>query len=730
MELRATAIGRQLAQHPYDRVEILTAGVQLSGENHYFLIPFNQLLAMHCKRGLVWGELEFVLADNQVVRLHGTQWQQTQHFWQHLQTRWQQWSQQMSGVAADVLQTQLAAMAQLAQKNRWISWRDISTLRQSMHHAFNALPLPLPRLTEFACCRLPWQHCQQWLQQTDSWRSAHNQAWSERLWRQHQGFFSVFASTPLSAAQCRAVVNAEDSLLILGGPGSGKSTVLLARAGWLLMQQALTEQQLLLLSASPQSAQALNLAISQLLPDSQLSAHSFPALAVQIIQQAGGKDKIPYISELEYDVAARYVLLIDCWQQQCREKKSHANGWRQWLTGLLGIELSSDKFWQDQQLAHQLAPRLDHWLTLLRLHGGKQKQQMDNLSDQLRPQANKQLTLLTPLLKAWKTALKSEGATDSFSLLSQAGAVLTNGRFISPWKYILLDDFHQLSAAQTTLLSAFRQQNSHTRLSATADDGQAISRLVAQQPELVSRFDQQFGSADHCVLDTSYRLNSQLCNIASGFLLVNPQQTVRPLHCLSNGNKKSVMLLPQQQLSALLDKISGYARPDQRILLLARYAHQRPSLLDSAATRWPALALEFLTIDASQGQQADYVIVCGLDDQADGLPGRDYDGDVFAAYSSGAGKTEDKQVTGVICSDHNSSVVSVANSSIVSAASSALSQALAPETDPFPYAQPRRLLYVALTRACISCWLLFNPQHPSSFVSELKQLGAYQGKKP
>ena len=45
-----------------------------------YLIPFNQLLAIHCKRGLVWGELEFVLPGEKVVRLHGTEWGETQRF--------------------------------------------------------------------------------------------------------------------------------------------------------------------------------------------------------------------------------------------------------------------------------------------------------------------------------------------------------------------------------------------------------------------------------------------------------------------------------------------------------------------------------------------------------------------------------------------------------------------------------------------------------------------------
>jgi hypothetical protein len=100
MELKATSLGKRLAQHPYDRVVLLNAGVKVSGERHEYLIPFNQLLAIHCKRGLVWGELEFVLPDDKVVRLHGTEWAETQRFHHHLNALWQQWSQDMSVIAA------------------------------------------------------------------------------------------------------------------------------------------------------------------------------------------------------------------------------------------------------------------------------------------------------------------------------------------------------------------------------------------------------------------------------------------------------------------------------------------------------------------------------------------------------------------------------------------------------------------------------------------------------
>ncbi|MEA8500709.1 DNA helicase IV, partial [Salmonella enterica subsp. enterica serovar Muenster] len=46
-----------------------------------------------CKRGLVWGELEFVLPEDKVVRLHGTEWSETQQFHRYLDAHWRHTSQ-------------------------------------------------------------------------------------------------------------------------------------------------------------------------------------------------------------------------------------------------------------------------------------------------------------------------------------------------------------------------------------------------------------------------------------------------------------------------------------------------------------------------------------------------------------------------------------------------------------------------------------------------------------
>ncbi|WP_435954345.1 DNA helicase IV [Dryocola sp. BD626] len=684
MELKATSLGKHLAQHPYNRVKLLSAGVEVKGDRHEYLIPFNQLVAINIKRGLVWGELEFVLPDDKVVRLHGTEWGETQRFYHHLNALWQTWSSEMSEVAAGVLSEQYEEITRRTQQEKWFKRSDMEALQQNVRSAFAALPLPQARLEEFDNCREAWLACKAWLEQGEHRRAERNAAYTERMLEKYADFFQQVESSPLNPSQARAVVNGEDSLLVLAGAGSGKTSVLVARAGWLLQRGEASEDQILLLAFGRQAAQEMDQRIAERLHTDAITARTFHALALHIIQQ--GSRKAPRISELESDTSARHKLLIDSWQQQCREKKAQAKGWREWLSDELEWDVPEGDFWQNERLAKRLASRLDRWLGLIRMHGGSQAEMIAGCPEALRDLFAKRVKLMAPLLKTWKTALKAEEAVDFSGLIHQAVNVLEKGRFISPWKHILVDEFQDISPQRAALLAALRRQNSHTSLYAVGDDWQAIYRFSGAEMALTTAFSHHFGEGDQCALDTTYRFNDRIGEIANGFIQQNPNQLAKPLNSLSKGDKKSVTLLPDDQLDNLLDKLSGYAKPEERILVLARYHHLRPASLEKAATRWPKLNIDFMTVHASKGQQADYVIVLGLQQGKDGFP--------------------------------------------APARESIMEQALLPQPEDFLDAEERRLLYVAMTRARHRVWLLFNKKEPSDFVDILKRLGVPTAGRP
>jgi DNA helicase-4 len=685
MELKSTSLGKHLAQHPYNRVRLLHAGVEVSGDKHHYVIPFNEILAMDCKRGIVWGELVFELPGERVVRLHGTEWQETQRFFHHLQKIWQEWSRGMSDICADVLAQQKNAIEQVIASDGWLTLRRLTALQDSLAKAFASLPLPLARIEEFEHCREDYRFCRQWLDQGLAMAAQRNGRWADTLLERYQAFFDTVSGAPLDLSQRRAVVNGENAVLVSAGAGSGKTSLLVARVGWLLTRKEAVPEQILLLAFDHRSAAEMAKRIEMRPRVDAVESRSFLALALFIILPA--KKKAPVISALANDSSARHEWLLRHWQAQCAGKKAQANGWRQWITDELDWECPDGEYWQNEELSQRLAPRLERWLDLMRMDGGSQAQMIAQAPDDLRDRFQKRIRLLAPLLKAWKQALKEEGAVDVAGLMQQAVAILQKGKFISPWKHILVDEYQDISPQQLRLLTALCQQNRRTSLFAVADECQSIYRFRGSAPSLAKDFIEQFGDGAQSTLDTTYRCNTRIAEIANDFVKQNPEQLSTPLLSLTKGQKKSVMILPEDQLNALLNKLSSFVLPDERILLLARYDYLRPSLLlDKAGTRWPALNIDFMTMQASKGQQADYVIILGLQQGSDGFP--------------------------------------------APARETVVEQVLQPEPEDFPDAEERRLLYVAITRARQQVWLLHDEQRPSVFIRELVKLGVPQARTP
>ena len=196
MELKSTQMGQTLARHPYNRVRLLNAGIEVSGAKHRYVIPFNELINIQCKRGIVWGELEFELPDEQVVRLHGTQWQETQEFYQYLTDIWSRWSEEMSVVSAGVLDKQVSEVKSVIQADRWLTQPDSQKLRDNILHAFAALPLPRARLAGFDNCAQSYQFCLDWLSHTDEKRRQRNREWTQQCLETYADFFANVESSP------------------------------------------------------------------------------------------------------------------------------------------------------------------------------------------------------------------------------------------------------------------------------------------------------------------------------------------------------------------------------------------------------------------------------------------------------------------------------------------------------------------------------------------------------
>ena len=123
--------------------------------------------------------------------------------------------------------------------------------------------------------------------------------------------------------------------------------------------------------------------------------------------------------------------------------------------------------------------------------------------------------------------------------------ILEKGRFISPWKHILVDEFQDISPQRAALLAALRKQNSQTTLFAVGDDWQAIYRFSGAQMSLTTAFHENFGEGDRCDLDTTYRFNSRIGEIVNRFIQQNPRPVEKAAKQQPMETEKAVTLLDE-----------------------------------------------------------------------------------------------------------------------------------------------------------------------------------------
>jgi DNA helicase-4 len=166
-------------------------------------------------------------------------------------------------------------------------------------------------------------------------RLAHNQAFTESMLEQYRGFFASVESSPLNPAQARAVVNGERALLVLAGAGSGKTSVLVARAGWLLTRGEAAAEQILLLAFGRQAAQEMDERIRERLGSEEIPRVPFTRWRCILFSRAAKKCR-PSASWRATARPARR-LLLKSWRSSARRKKRRRKaggcGWKKRWAG-------------------------------------------------------------------------------------------------------------------------------------------------------------------------------------------------------------------------------------------------------------------------------------------------------------------------------------------------------------------------------------------------------------
>ena len=214
------------------------------------------------------------------------------------------------------------------------------------------------------------------------------------------------------------------------------------------------------------------------------------------------------------------------------------------------------------------------------------------------------------------------------------------------------------------------------------DDWQSIYRFAGSDVRLVKGCGEHLGHVQQRELTRTFRYGAGLLNPSTGFIQRNPEQTQRPLRTESDSLDLGITVVfngdPEAGAKiALREIVSETACELASVLALGRY--KRSMEVFDSLPKHDLLQMEYNTVHQAKGSEADYVIVFDLKDDRYGFPCR----------------IEDEPLLELV-------LPPVAGKA-------------------FPFAEERRLFYVALTRAKIGAWLVTDQYSPSSFVKELLQ---------
>lgn len=291
------------------------------------------------------------------------------------------------------------------------------------------------------------------------------------------------------------------------------------------------------------------------------------------------------------------------------------------------------------------------------------------------------IQLFKPIYKAYQQELQSTNNIDFDDMIIRAIEYVESGRYQSPFLYLLVDEFQDISDNRARLLKALIAQQAHASLFCVGDDWQSIYRFSGSDVSLTKNFEANFGTTATSILDKTFRFNNKIGEVASRFITQNPDQIKKLIqsHTLIDTNTISIIKTNKSEigLDAALNAISLKTANTTSIFLLGRFSFNQPKNLSVLKKKFSKFKIDFMTVHSSKGKEADYVIVLDLIKGNHGFPSE---------------KT-----------------------------SHPLLELLLPKVESYKFAEERRLFYVALTRARHHVYLITDANKPSSFIRELME---------
>ena len=320
------------------------------------------------------------------------------------------------------------------------------------------------------------------------------------------------------------------------------------------------------------------------------------------------------------------------------------------------------------------------------------------------------LDLVEPIFDNYQQLLNERDEIDFSDMINLAANLIEKNEHLSRYKYLIIDEFQDLSIGRYGLIKALKKSNPSMKLFAVGDDWQSIYRFTGSDISLMKNFKSYFGATEFSKIETTYRFSNPSLKISSDFVQKNPNQINKSLNSYSRKKVTDIEIITYGKskvsqgvninLFKSLEEII-LKHPNQKILILGRYSYDLNKLnpqncntidldqdekallkrikiftsgisYESSETK---VSIPYLTVHKSKGLEADVVIVINNDQGKSGFPSLRNDDPILSLVLS--------------------------------------------ENENFDNGEERRLFYVAITRAKKNTYLLAEEGKKSKFIKEL-----------
>ena len=220
------------------------------------------------------------------------------------------WWETALATSADTLRPVYARLAQLADPPSYTTRQAMAHLRRKATTVVGRFPSVWPDpLSSHAQVRM-LERVRSFLNDPERLRKRANETYIKNELSRSRAFFDTVEAHPLTDEQRHAVVVDETCNLVIAAAGSGKTSVIVAKAGWLLRRGYRQPSELLLLAFARDARTEMQERIRHRLGDEtapDITVQTFHQLGKSIIGQAEGKS--PTLAKVAEDHKALFDLL-------------------------------------------------------------------------------------------------------------------------------------------------------------------------------------------------------------------------------------------------------------------------------------------------------------------------------------------------------------------------------------------------------------------------------------